>query len=195
MKKLFPLILILTLMVFSVSCGFMDLGPDYDHDDDDYYDDDDDDDDDYNDTILYFKIDGFGIEGEPTLELATVTDEVITKIKLSGIERGNKIKATVLDGSKISTATVGVLREAVLKSFQTAYPISSARAVLDTDRYISRGILSRDIVIKNSVGSTLSNNYTIKNDDELTIIVSVPLKNGIRVEGNDYLIIAIIVNV
>lgn len=182
MKRLFSLILFLTGMLFSISCGFLDLGPDYD----DHYDD---------ENILYFKIDGFGIEGEPTLEVVTVTDAVITEIKLSGIVRGNKIDATALGGAKISTASVGILREAVLKSFQTAYPVSAMRAVLDTDRYISRGLLSRDIVIRNSVGSKLYNNNKIKTGDKLTITVSVPLKNGIRVEGNDYLIIAIVVSI
>lgn len=183
MKKLFPLIL--TLMFFSISCCFTGLDP-YD-DEDDYYGD-------YDDekNILYFKIDGFGIEGEPTFEIVTAVNSVITEIKLSGIERGNKI--TALGTSNISTASVGVLRESVLNYFQGLYPVSSARAVLDTDRYISRNIFSRDIIIINSVGSKLYDNYKIKSGDELMITVSIPLKDGIRIEGNDYLIITIIAN-
>ena len=190
MKKWTSLIFLLMLMLFPTSCYFTGLDPDDDYDyDDDYIECPD-----YEDeNILYFKIDGFGIDGEPTLEVVTVADSVITEIKLSNLLRGNEIKTTVLDSSKISTASVGVLRDAVLDAFKTLYPISSERTVLDTDRYISRTILSRDILIKNSVGSILYDKNKIKSGDELTINVSIPLKNGIRIEGNSYLTITIIV--
>ena len=181
MKKWTSLIFLLMLMVFATSCYFTDLDPDYDED----YD--------YDEDILYFKIDGFGIKGEPILKVVTVADSVITKIKLSSLERGNNIKATVSGTSGIATASVGVLREAVLDAFKTLYPVSSGRAVLDTDRYISRNILSRDITIKNYVGSILYDSKKIESGDELTISVSIPLKNGIRIEGNRYLFITIIV--
>ena len=189
MKRWVSLIFIITMMVFPTSCYFtgLDADDDYDDDDDHYGDDD--------ENILYFKIDGFGINGDPDFKVTTTTDSVIRNIELSGLARGNEIKVTDMEAGAIATASVEVLREAVLDAFKTLYPISSGRAVLDTDRYISRNILSRDIVIRDSVGSILYDNYKIESGDELKINVSIPLKSGIRIEGNSYLTITINVNI